>query len=405
MFLQTTENLSIEERETIVKTVTQASKKLIENYMVFGRDKLSQVTTNALVDEIVEDEDIAEIVNRRTDFSDIVRRFVGEEITKQRRIIENGTITIPQIKITRDNKSNYYFEKFTLDTSDFNYYPIPNDIILKNLINSGDIEILKGKVLDFNALNPMKVIVDEISKRPEVDYDACCDLLYDLISTLFDAFFKKFTFEEIKNIVMCNKKSVADKIYEQMKKHFRCSEPDIVEEIIGVSNYIYEPSYMRKIGEEPVSVYSNIPDGEVPKLLFSGFMKALHPIYKFDSAPEKRFAIICEQSTEVTKWLRPAHNQFNLFYGVSQRYIPDFVVETEDFIYLVEIKGEDKINDENNILKKQRAVKYCKVASLYCSARELKEWKYLYIPSQQIKFNSSFSMLAQRFVVNDDNFQ
>ncbi len=404
LFLQTTENLSIEERETIVKTATQASKKLIENYMVFGRDKLSQVSTDALVDEIVADEDIAEIVNRRTDFSDIVRRFVGEEITKQRRIIENGTITIPQIKVTRDNKSNYYFEKFTLDTSDFNYYPIPNDIILKNLINSGDIEILKGKVLDFNALNPMKVIVDEISKRPEVDYDACCDLLYDLITNLFDAFYKKFTFEEIKNIVMCNKKSIADKIYEQMKKHFRCSEPDLVEEIIGVSNYIYEPSYMRKIGEEPISVYSNIPDGEVPKLLFSGFMKALHPIYKFDSAPEKRFAILCEQSTEVNKWLRPAHNQFNLFYGVSQRYIPDFVVETKNFIYLVEIKGEDKLNDESNLLKKQRAVKYCKVASIYCSARSMKEWKYLYIPSQQIKSNSSFSMLAQRFVVDDDKF-
>ena len=70
-------------------------------------------------------------------------------------------------------------------------------------------------------------------------------------------------------------------------------------------------------------------------------------------------------------------------------------------MYLVEIKGEDKLNEENNLLKKQRAVKYCSVASVYCSVHNLKEWRYLYIPSQQVQTNSSFAMLAQRFEVND----
>ena len=120
-----------------------------------------------------------------------------------------------------------------------------------------------------------------------------------------------------------------------------------------------------------------------------------------DSAPEKRFATVCEQSAEVLKWLRPAPKQFSLYYGNSQRYEPDFVVETETTMYLVEIKGEDKLNEENNLLKKQRAVKYCSVASVYCNAHNLKEWRYLYIPSQQVQTNSSFAMLAQRFEVND----
>lgn len=360
-FVAENETLSSDERQVLVKAAEQASKKLIDNYRVVGRENLPKVTTSSIVEEVVGGEDIAEIVKRRTDFSDIMRRFLGEEIDKQREIIESGTMSIPQIKITRDNKAVYYFEHFTLDTTDFVYFPIPNDILLKNLVESGDVEVVKGKGLDFNALNPMKTIVEEISKRPEVDYDACCDLLYDLITTLFDAFTKKFTSDEIKNIVMCNKRSIADKIYDQMKKHFKCSEPNIVEEISGVSMYIYEPSYMRKIGEEPISVYTTIPDGDVPKCLFNGFKKALHPIYKFDSAPEKRFAIVCEQSEEVIKWLRPAAKQFNLFYGNGQRYEPDFVVETSDTMYLVEIKGEDKLNDENNLLKKQRAVRYCQV--------------------------------------------
>ena len=402
-FVAENETLSSDERQVLVKAAEQASKKLIDNYRVVGRENLPKVITNSIVEEVVGGEDIAEIVKRRTDFSDIMRRFLGEEIDKQREIIESGTMSIPQIKITRDNKAVYYFEHFTLDTTDFVYFPIPNDILLKNLVESGDVEVVKGKGLDFNALNPMKTIVEEISKRPEVDYDACCDLLYDLITTLFDAFAKKFTSDEIKNIVMCNKHSIADKIYDQMKKHFKCSEPNIVEEISGVSMYIYEPSYMRKIGEEPISVYTTIPDGDVPKCLFNGFKKALHPIYKFDSAPEKRFAVVCEQSEEVIKWLRPAAKQFNLFYGNGQRYEPDFVVETSDTMYLVEIKGEDKLNDENNLLKKQRAVRYCQVASVYASGHGLKQWKHLYIPSQQVQINSSFTMLAQRFEVTQEN--
>lgn len=402
-FVAENETLSSDERQVLVKAAEQASKKLIDNYRVVGRENLPKVTTSSIVEEVVGGEDIAEIVKRRTDFSDIMRRFLGEEIDKQREIIESGTMSIPQIKITRDNKAVYYFEHFTLDTTDFVYFPIPNDILLKNLVESGDVEVVKGKGLDFNALNPMKTIVEEISKRPEVDYDACCDLLYDLITTLFDAFAKKFTSDEIKNIVMCNKRSIADKIYDQMKKHFKCSEPNIVEEISGVSMYIYEPSYMRKIGEEPISVYTTIPDGDVPKCLFNGFKKALHPIYKFDSAPEKRFAIVCEQNEEVIKWLRPAAKQFNLFYGNGQRYEPDFVVETSDTMYLVEIKGEDKLNDENNLLKKQRAVRYCQVASVYASGHGLKQWKHLYIPSQQVQTNSSFTMLAQRFDVTQEN--
>ena len=403
LLIETKEDLSTDEKEVLVKAAEQASKKLIDNYRVVGRENPPKVITSSIVEEVVGGEDIAEIVKRRTDFSDIMRRFLGEEIDKQREIIESGTMSIPQIKITRDNKAVYYFEHFTLDTTDFVYFPIPNDILLKNLVESGDVEVVKGKGLDFNALNPMKTIVEEISKRPEVDYDACCDLLYDLITTLFDAFAKKFTSDEIKNIVMCNKRSIADKIYDQMKKHFKCSEPNIVEEISGVSMYIYEPSYMRKIGEEPISVYTTIPDGDVPKCLFNGFKKALHPIYKFDSAPEKRFAIVCEQSKEVIKWLRPAAKQFNLFYGNGQRYEPDFVVETSDTMYLVEIKGEDKLNDENNLQKKQRAVRYCQVASVYASGHGLKQWKHLYIPSQQVQTNSSFTMLAQRFDVTQEN--
>lgn len=398
---QTGEHLTVEERQVITETVKKASDELINTYRLTGRDNMSSVSTEQIVNNAVNNVDLAEIVKNRTDFEDIIRRFTGKEIEKQRDIIERETMAIPQIKIMRDMKSDYHFEPFELDFSNMNYYPIDNQILIQSLVDAKDNTVINGKYLDFDAVNPMKTLVDIIAMKPEIDYDSCSDLLFDLIDSFLTHFKEKFSDEEVKNIVMFNKKDIANKIYEQMKKHFKCSTPDIVERISGVSYDIIEPSYMRKIGEEPVSVYDSIEDGKVPKVLFTGFKKALHPIYKFDSAPERRFSIVCETDPEVQKWLRPAPKQFNLFYDGNRRYEPDFVVETSDTMYLVEIKGEDRLNDEDNLHKKQRAVRYCQVANVYCEGNELKTWKYLYIPSQQVQTTSSFNMLAQRFEVTE----
>ena len=397
--LEKTEDLTQEERTVIAQAVETASRQLIETYRVQGRENLPTIDTKTIVDNVIETTDLGEIVKRRTDFEDIIRRFTGQEVDRQRRIIETETMAIPQIKVSRDLRTNYHFEKFDLDLSVFNYYPVPNDVLYQSLIDSRDSSVVAGKGLDFNALNPMKTLVDEIKDKPEVDYDECSDLLYDLIKSVIESFSLKFTTDEIKNIVMFNKKSIANKIYLQMKEHFVCSTPDIVEQVCGVSYEILAPSYMRRLDEEPISLFDNIEDNQVPRVLFGGFRKALHPIYKFDSAPEKRFAIVCENDPGVLKWLRPAPRQFNLFYNGNRRYEPDFVVETEDFMYLIEVKGEDRINDEDNLAKKERAIRYCKAANDYCEGHNLKGWKYLYIPSQQIQTNSSFNMLAQRFEV------
>lgn len=399
--LEISQEYTQEERQAIVNVVQTASKELIDTYRVVGREHLPEVKTSTIVDAAMERTDLAEIVKNRTDMEAIIRRFTGEEVEKQRVIIERGTMAIPQIKVTRDLKTDYHFEPFHLDTTVFNYFPIDNEILMQNLVDINDTNVIKGKYIDFDAVEPMKVLVNEIRMKPSVDYDECCDLLYDLLKEFIEHLALKFTTDEIKNIVMFNKKDIGNKIYAQMKEHFVCSTPDIVEQVYGVSHDILEPSYIKKIGEEPVSLFANIEDGQVPKTLFTDFRKALHPIYKFDSAPEKRFAIVCENDPDVIKWLRPASKQFNLFYSNGRRYEPDFVVETSDTMYLVEVKGEDRINDEDNLQKKERAVKYCQVANVYCSAHGMKYWRYLYIPSQQISTTSSFNMLVQRFEVTE----
>jgi hypothetical protein len=72
-------------------------------------------------------------------------------------------------------------------------------------------------------------------------------------------------------------------------------------------------------------------------------------------------------------------------------------VETEQAIYLVEVKGEDRLKDADVISKKIRGIQYCQVASDWGKANGYKEWKYLFIPSQQVQPNSTFGNLIVRF--------
>lgn len=80
-------------------------------------------------------------------------------------------------------------------------------------------------------------------------------------------------------------------------------------------------------------------------------------LYKFDSNPERLFVLSCDNSSEVRRWVRLAHSQFNITYNLKRRYESDFIDETENMYYLVEVK-KNKMNDPDELVKKDRAIKY-----------------------------------------------
>lgn len=133
--------------------------------------------------------------------------------------------------------------------------------------------------------------------------------------------------------------------------------------------------------------------------VFSGFKKACHNLYKFDSKTEKDFAIILEQDNNVQKWLRPASNQFRIYWNHNSRqYEPDFIVESNDFIYMVETKKADDIKTEEVQDKKRAAIQYCNYASKYAEQNNGKQWKYMIIPHGEVQFNKDFRYFVNKFV-------
>jgi type III restriction enzyme len=78
------------------------------------------------------------------------------------------------------------------------------------------------------------------------------------------------------------------------------------------------------------------------------------------------------------KWLRPAPNQFRIYWHHNSKiYEPDFVVETADCIYLIETKRADEISSNEVQAKAQAALKYCNYATEYTAEHGGKPWKYV----------------------------
>ena len=197
----------------------------------------------------------------------------------------------------------------------------------------------------------------------------------------------------MRNIVMMYKRDIGNKIYKQMMQHFYCENGFLQEEVVGIRDYNLQQSFSYK---QCVGLYESYTE-DIRSVLFDGIKKGVFSTAKFDSHPELLLARVLESDGEVQNWLRPAPREFNITYNHGHNYEPDLVVETEDVIYLVEVKGEDKLNDPDVIAKKKRGIQYCEVATRWGKANGYKEWRYLFIPSKQVMPNSSFMQLARQF--------
>lgn len=303
-------------------------------------------------------------------------------------------IPIPRIKVTDNGVEEYVFLDFELDLKPFNHVPVGNDMILQSLTDMEDRDRVKGNVIDFEGYNPKKVILAELRKKPEIDYEKCSTLLFKLISAVCDHYEARFGGNGMRNIVMMYKRDIADKLYTQMMQHFYCENGFLQEEVVGVSDYNKQQEYT---WTEQVGLYEPFT-GKVQSVLFTGIKKGVFSTAKFDSREgELTLAQVLERDPDVQNWLRPHPQEFNITYNRNHRYEPDFVVETEDIIYLVEVKGEDKLSDPDVLAKKARGIQYCAVASRWGKANGYKEWRYLFIPAGQIMASSSFKVLAERF--------
>lgn len=385
-----------EEMDTLVKKATEIINtevsKHIQNTPTHKVDsEQAKEIASTVAEKLGEDKDLGNIFKEN---EMPIAAWLLYQTEETHKAAQEKFIPIPRIKVTDSGVEEYVFVDFDLELSDFTHVPIKNELLVQNLEDMQDKQRIKGEAIDFEGYNPKKVILEQLRQKPEIDYEKCSALLFKLITQLCDHYEGIHGENGMRNIVMMYKRDIGNKIYKQMMQHFYCENGFLQEEVIGTRDYNLQQTYGYK---EKVSLFDSFTE-DIRSVLFCDIKRGVFENAKFDSMPELVLARVLETETgDVENWLRPSPREFNITYNHGHTYEPDFVVETKDTIYLVEVKGEDKLQDPDVIAKKKRGIQYCEVASRWGKANGYKEWKYLFIPSKQIMPNSSFVQLAKRF--------
>jgi type III restriction enzyme len=389
-----------QDNDDLIKISLRELKKNVERE-IQESSKPDEPLTKEQVDSVIKKtgesikakEDYAEVFDRNK--NGLINLFEKQAPIYHVKAIDKF-IPIPIIKITEDGIEEYEFVDFELDLANLNQVPIDNDLVYQSLLNSRDRKIIKGDAIDFDAFDPRAILAKDIREKPEINYNKCGDLLNKLILSAIKHYEDKYGENGMKNIIMMNKLDISRSIYNQMMNHFYYKQGLFLEEVIGVEKKNIKPEYSYEVETD---LFSNDFTCNIKQVLFTGIEKGVFNCAKFDSREgELTFARIIDRDPAVINWLRPTPNQFKITYNRGKRYEPDFVVETDQIIYLVEVKGEDKLKDPDVIAKKERGVKYCEAATNWGLANGYKEWRYLFIPSKETTMsNASFSVLAEKF--------
>jgi type III restriction enzyme len=383
--------ISLEVRKAILSTLPELSGK-VTSINDLKKEEIKEIAVEKIRQKIASSPQqamfAAEMVREAKEAYEILVKEFADNI-----------IEIPRITIQQTGDVVSGFRDFDLDVISLNYQPVAEEILIKKLReqeNSVDIIIGKGRIV---IDTPERIVVNELMNYTEIDYDVQADLLFKLAEQAVKKFQSYLDADGVMNVVQYHKKEIGQFIYSQLMEHFYCEAPGFEKPVVRPFTRIEEHNFS-KYSRDSIHHFTETitPASLIPGKVFSGFRKACHNLYKFDSKTEKDFAIILENDKSVSKWLRPSQRQFHIYWKHnSQQYHPDFVVETADTIYMVETKKEGDIESSDTQGKSQAALEYCKNATEFTMQNGGKPWKYVLIPHNAVQANMSFEYLVKAY--------
>jgi len=345
-----------------------------------------------------------ENVRKKLESAPQMYMFVDDEIKKADEVYEDvikslkrEVIEIPRI-ILQQGEGKAFFEEFDLDVKNISLQPMTDEIYRKTLrTNEAETIASKGGVM-YDA--PDKMLVNELINHPEIDYDSCSGLLFKLVAQAGDKL-KSYLSEEQANTVMRqNVRQLSGLIFGQMMEHFKFVPAPYEKPKVFAFSQIEEHHYSKILSDKLHFYVDTIePTSEIPSKVFGGFAKSCHTKYKFDSKAEKDFSSLFEHDPDVIKWLRPAKAQFDMWYDNNQsKYEPDFIVETAECIYMVEVKAANEVQAPDTLDKARAGMLFCEMASDFTKTSGGKQWKYSLIPHDKVQPNVGVVKLMENYL-------
>jgi type III restriction enzyme len=324
---------------------------------------------------------------------------VEEIVSSVAETVADKTIAIPEIVVLPKRQVSFTFKDFDLkDLNTINFRPVEEGLIVQTLRTEARAYLAK------TASDPKEERVEDylvryLIERNEIDYDAHAELLYKLAGQVVGRI-KSYLDEDadVENVLLRNGRQLADFVLLQMMQHYH-------ETPLGMDDYeirvtrgfmLLRPQPLNVVPGQRVRDFRQAvtPTSETRKQVFGGFKKCSYTLQKFDSDPERRFAVLIEGEASILKWIKPGKGQFQIEYRSGDNYEPDFVLETADRMFICEVKAENEVNDPDVLAKAQAAVNWCKAASEHAAETKGRGWSYLLITDDRLIGAATFAGLV-----------
>lgn len=352
-----------------------------------------------------------------SNLSDLVKKELENIGRVSGQTIEVRNIPIPRLMLT-PHYGELIIEDFNLDTTRLSSYATETSILEERLQGGQEKDLFdntqKGtretEITRVSSLgegrkqSPENTIISALIEQPLLDYEEQKTLLLKLSGQAV-LHYKSFAGDEntLKMVIENNFRQIAKEIYDQILEHKEFISAGYLESGIREPKpYLEQYNLSLMQNEKPVTLESQINSFSRDKI-YTGFSKACHSMYRFDSSDEVRMAYLLDEDSSVEDWLRPAPNQFEGLYwrdetGDSQhRYEPDFVVEFKDEIVMIEVKPNIEINTPDVQGKKQTAERYCEEVSKNIGSYGIvKPWRYVIVPTEKITLSATIAALLTR---------
>ena len=307
--------------------------------------------------------------------------YAKQEFIKKVEELKKVAISVPKIGISYS--STITFKSFTVKRNIMDFDVAASRIERYDAVNGKLLQVLDADALIVE--NPENMLaVSLLESIPEFSSDDA-----EFILEVVDQYLALIegTDEEKKKIV----RRYATVIVEDLRKQIYASKEESTEFVFNVQkDLIVFKSFAKNMKENGrLNFKKEVPDKKnIKQYLFEGYKKSYYAENAFDSDDERRLSVVLEEDSEVIRFIKPPLNQLGLFYKAAKQYNPDFLVETADKKYMIEVKAANQTDNEDVQEKAKAAIKWCECASQVDA--DGKTWEYRLVPGDKIIVGNTF---------------
>ena len=309
-----------------------------------------------------------------------------------------GTISIPRVLVTPIGTVQTGFNAFSLDVSNWNYQALTEELWIQHL-RTHDTEVVKLSTVGIREARLEDYLVAGLIDFDDVSYDENADILYELAGQAVRHFKSYLSEDDTRKVLQAYQRPLAINIHAQMHEpgHYWEKVEGYEVEIRAGFTSLKEGAYSVTAGR-PTEDFRMPPadKSKIQQVMYGGFVRCLYRSQRFQADSERKLGVILDRDS--ARWFKPLKDQFQIFYrlGVNQsQYVPDFVAETTDTIWMLEGKARNELATPEVLAKKEAAELWCQRASEHTAKHGGKPWKYALIPHDVVDENMSLEFLVQ----------